>query len=528
MKNTYKLGLASIAASLALVGCGGGSSSSNPATVSGKFIDAAVEGLNYTCMSSGVSGVTDNTGTFTCQATDNNVTFSIGAYVIGSSTSTSGIVTPYNITADDTAAVDVAQLLQTLDDDGDGVITIPDGYTALDDVNATPGEIDFESEVEAALTVEAGATVILVDGNTAQDSMDENRILALLGGKTVYLAEENNYVDKWVFDANLTEVTMTYTAGAAADGTSYTTALTLENGWLSLSNSGHIELVEETADYLLFNHTANTVTTPMKFYFDEVTAKAVFGGYIVITEEKLSGKTFYSYEFDAQYNEEIYAKMTFSNGTVTRTEVINGGAPETITVSYEIIDGKIRADVPAMDGDPSEYAWVTLLSETADSWIILDEGDNYQDGTIDWSSETTLYLTKPDTYPDFTVSTTSVDTTTPDPIVTDPLPTPTTEAALRDLLAGKTLYNESTYESWAFNADLTSIYFEDVDATTVDSTNSGTMTLALSGTTLTINGFVVTAVISDKYITISGDGISEKLWYNLADLEAVLLASGLI
>jgi hypothetical protein len=61
---------------VALSACGGGGSSTTTATTTtGKFIDSQVKGLDYNC-SSGLSGVTNDAGEFTCNVGD-SVSFSI-------------------------------------------------------------------------------------------------------------------------------------------------------------------------------------------------------------------------------------------------------------------------------------------------------------------------------------------------------------------------------------------------------------------------------------------------------------------
>jgi hypothetical protein len=130
---------------MVLAACGGSGSGSNNGggvgtsnaptsnaptvvTVSGTFVDAAVNGLNYIGRPSNTSGVTGTNGTaggFTVVQGD-TVTFSIGTIEIGSTNGavTSGqIVTPAELAGDatnasDSGAIRIARLLQSLDDDG--------------------------------------------------------------------------------------------------------------------------------------------------------------------------------------------------------------------------------------------------------------------------------------------------------------------------------------------------------------------------------------------------------------------------
>lgn len=113
----------------------------------------------------------------------------------------------------------------------------------------------------------------------------------------------------------------------------------------------------------------------------------------------LDGKTVYLYNNDIAYHEEIYSKIILSAGVAIITDVINYSAPVTYTLVYVIIDGKIRIDVPAIETDPSEYTWVTLLSETANSWTVFSQDDWYKDGSIDSEGTDTLYFSKPAYFP---------------------------------------------------------------------------------------------------------------------------------
>lgn len=154
---------------LLLSACGGGSSSGvsvdaagtptpSPATdtpapatgtepstnlLSGRFVDSAVQGLQYTTESQ--NGVTAVDGSFTYQAGE-NVTFSIGDINLPSVPATA-LMTPLSVFSTDNITdprvMNLAVLLQTLDTDGDpeGGITISDAAIA----SATGLQVDFSS-----------------------------------------------------------------------------------------------------------------------------------------------------------------------------------------------------------------------------------------------------------------------------------------------------------------------------------------------------------------------------------------------
>lgn len=152
-----KITTLSIITSLLLVGCGGGGSTTNsdtPSTgttnITGQFIDSSVEGLDYKC-SSGTSGTTDSFGYFSCKQGD-RVTFSINGFLLGSTTAQK-LITPRTFYSDDNvSAVNMAQLLQTLDSDnnpnnGIKIDQNSSAVEALKDVNISFHQVDFDSAI---------------------------------------------------------------------------------------------------------------------------------------------------------------------------------------------------------------------------------------------------------------------------------------------------------------------------------------------------------------------------------------------
>lgn len=101
---------------LFLSACNEGSIS--PKQVTGTFLDSAVQGLNYTC-SSGVSGITDALGAYKCNDGD-NVSFFIGTMALATLRASSTPFTPFTIFPNNfEAAINLGQLLQTLNINND-------------------------------------------------------------------------------------------------------------------------------------------------------------------------------------------------------------------------------------------------------------------------------------------------------------------------------------------------------------------------------------------------------------------------
>ncbi len=225
MKNSYKLGLASIVASMALVGCGGGNTT--PETVSGKFIDAAVAGLNYAC-SSGKTDITDGEGQYTCNVGD-KVSFSLGGYSLGGEVdASSGIVTPETLWPNDaTAALNVAQLIQTVTTtDTDGNLVVPENFTALDDSTVEINATNFDTEMEAALP-----DYTFVSEADAEAHLAESATLVSLAGKTFYNASTESF-ETLVFNADGTSITIT----DLADGSSETISISIDGDTITPAN----------------------------------------------------------------------------------------------------------------------------------------------------------------------------------------------------------------------------------------------------------------------------------------------------
>lgn len=195
MKKSYKLSLAAIAASVLLVGCGSaeeifGDDDDNSPNIpfTGQFVDTYVKGLNYKCIGfiDGVpdqitaSGITNEKGEFTCSNRGELVEFSVGNYVIGSYRNSgfdkdaAPIVTPYDLYSRSfEAAINLAQLLQTLDDGTtEGALTIPANFTALDNVDTKPDNADFDALMADALP----NVTALVSEEVAEAHLDETLV----------------------------------------------------------------------------------------------------------------------------------------------------------------------------------------------------------------------------------------------------------------------------------------------------------------------------------------------------------------
>lgn len=149
-----------------------------PTLVAGTFVDSPVDGLDYTGLPSGTTGVTGDNGTpggWEVEEGD-TVTFSIGDVELGSAAATSGgVITPATIVNDPTNAANpralrIARLLQSIDDDGDtsnGITITAATRTVI--ANATQQERD---QVQAALL--SGTSFDSIVGGLIDDLTADN------------------------------------------------------------------------------------------------------------------------------------------------------------------------------------------------------------------------------------------------------------------------------------------------------------------------------------------------------------------
>ncbi|EIF50548.1 immunoglobulin-like domain-containing protein [Sulfurovum sp. AR] len=161
------LSVCAASAALLLSACGGGSSSDVP-SASATFKDALVVGLPYTCKPSGVTGKTDAEGKLTCKQGE-EAEFHLGAMSFGpTAVRENDVITPYRIYPDNNeAAVNMAQLLQSLDDDGiyDEVITIDETKLNAVTINLDPTSSTFDTDADKMLSDYNSSLSLVAEGD---------------------------------------------------------------------------------------------------------------------------------------------------------------------------------------------------------------------------------------------------------------------------------------------------------------------------------------------------------------------------
>ena len=180
---------------LSLAACGGGGGSSTddddgldnigtggvdpqPATqlLTGRFVDAEVDGMQYSTATQ--SGVTDADGSYNYLAGE-SVTFFLGDIVLPAADA-GPVVTPLDVFSTDSIAdprvINLTRLLQSLDVDGD-----PDNGITLSDsaaANATGlsvdfGSADFDNQVVNLVANSGSVNTSLIEGEAALDHFQE-------------------------------------------------------------------------------------------------------------------------------------------------------------------------------------------------------------------------------------------------------------------------------------------------------------------------------------------------------------------
>ena len=176
MKTTVQL-IITIATISFLSACG---SSNDDDVKTGVFKDSAVKGLSYKTATQ--SGITDEKGTFKYKAGE-TVTFQIGEMKIGSAKGR-GILFPTHITNNKVEAIKVAQVLQTLDKDGnpDEGIDIAGQFDVKSTEHHNIQDINLQTLID---DIKTANSLTLVEADKAEKHMDsiissERHIISLI------------------------------------------------------------------------------------------------------------------------------------------------------------------------------------------------------------------------------------------------------------------------------------------------------------------------------------------------------------
>lgn len=456
MKNSYKLGLAAIAASMALVGCGGGSTDTSALTdtsvLTGKsyYIDSAVSGVSYTCGTQ--EGITGVDGSFTFEV-GSSCTFYLGDIKLRD-VNAGLLVDGANVYETDVA---IARILQSLDTDGnpDNGITI---NAAILEALATEGITSLPTDTTEMATM---LSVIGQNGGTVVSEIEaqEHLMSSLFSnidkspGKSFYIVQDWN-INQWIAFLEFDEFNVIYGAGGGDGGMLWIDGDKLHQS--TTSYSMYYMVKEVTADYILLDSYVNdTLSATERFYFDEAKAQEYLASLTTpMTTAMLSGKVFYT---DGGDN---FEQISFiSSSEVTFREIllnadgsinVDTGAnayPYTINASGDVV-------INFGGGNTNTYK---LIDTTATQWNMVKNGDAN-------SAFSTWLLNAPSKFP-------VVDTTEPSPDTT----TVPTAAEIESFVSGK------DFSLYGITVSFASDYsYSDND--------NCTGTWAVSNNTLTVTG----------------------------------------
>ncbi|CAA6823539.1 MAG: Unknown protein [uncultured Sulfurovum sp.] len=368
MKNRYLLPLG-IVTMLFINACG--TTKDTPTeesaeTVTGKFVDTYVSGLKYVC-SSGTIGTTNSGGEYTCNVGD-TVAFSLGGYLLGSATASSGNITPETLYPNNpTAELNVARLLQTLDSDPtDDIITIPDNYSDLDNVTTTPKDNAFIATIQSTVGT-------LVSEEVAQNHLNNAELTVGIKGLTKYYRNSKGAIGSRVY-AN--DGTYTGTFGDQNVSGTYTIK---DNNLSIVRSSGNSDVklqltyLKTVNEVLKFDISVNGGETFRTYsYFTKALRDAVLTDAIV-------GKTTYYRNSKGFIGSRVYAtdgtytgtfNGTAVNGTYTIKDNVlsiirtSGASPVNIVVTYLDSIGDVTSyDISVNGGEVFQgysYASTTL------------------------------------------------------------------------------------------------------------------------------------------------------------------------
>ncbi|MDM5272454.1 DUF5011 domain-containing protein [Sulfurovum sp. zt1-1] len=382
------LSLCSVSAAFLLSACGGSGGTTVSAT--GTFIDAPVENLRYSCDTSGKSGVTDANGQFNCNYGD-VVSFQIGAMTIGPVDFVEDmVITPYKLyPTDATAAVRLAQLIQSLDDDGDisERITIVESYANAITEDLDPTLSTFESLAQALLD---NVNVTLVDRTTAKAHLaaqdTSSPVVTLQGDAQVTISVGDVYMDAGAtaydeFDGKMDPV-KTGTVNTAVAGTYIITYKATDQAGNTGTISRTVIVVADTAAPVVTLNGSATVTIKVGESYTDAGATAVDDVDGVLTPVQ-SGSVDTS--TPGSYTITWTATDNAGNvGSASRTVIVvedttvdttppvvtlNGSATVTITVGSSYIDAGATA-VDNVDGVLTPVQSGSVDTSTAGTYTI--------------------------------------------------------------------------------------------------------------------------------------------------------------
>lgn len=361
MKKILSSGLA-IGTMISLVGCGGGSSSSDTSTVpTGKsyYIDNAVGGVKYTCGTQ--EGITGADGNFTFEV-GSSCTFYLGDLKLRD-VAPGLLVDGADVYETDNA---IREILLSLDEDGDTSNGITINATIVEAL-ATEGITSLPTNTTE---MDALKSVIEANGGTVVSEIDAQAhfLKSLFSGKTFNIVE-NWEIIQWVFDDTVTEVNVMVNGAVAGRG-----AVWIDGDKLYRATDHYYMVEDVTAEYALIgNYYQSEPVTYTKFYFDEAKAQAYLASLTTpMTTEMLSGKVFYTDGIDnfelisfISSSEVIFREILIAQDGSISFDTGANVSPYTINASGDVV-------ITFSNGGTNTYK---LIDTTDTQWNMVKNGD---------------------------------------------------------------------------------------------------------------------------------------------------------
>jgi hypothetical protein len=387
IKALLSVSVMSVTAAILLTGCGGGDDAATTPTAStGYYVDAAVSGVSYVCGDQ--NGTTGTDGSFKFQK-DQGCTFSLAGITLRT-IAAANLVDKITILEDN---VSVAQMLQTLDSDGNASngITITPAVIAAVRTAGITSLSDAHSEIylyEAVKNVAGytGSAKSITDTEAHLIESQTPILKALIAGKTFYRAEYDPYtISKSLasinFNTDVTKLNFTLlktTDGVSSTGTTEAVTVELNGTKIMFHDSSEPEHLYEqymgqTADYIILE--SNEGNDPVRLYFDKTKAEAYYATLnststttpttsTFVASTLLAGNTFYDVGKDLQGKWQDTIVINAQGNSMTMgTEL-----PVAITLSSNRISVPSRNEYGDIEAVNSDYILLRLENNTTARW----------------------------------------------------------------------------------------------------------------------------------------------------------------
>ncbi len=345
----FKALVLSCVATVAFVGCGGGSDSTAtaPVVATGTFVDAPVQGLKYTTATQ--TGYTDSNGTYKYVAGE-QVEFFLGNLSLGKVTASS-LTTPYtmagdtNISAPSDKAKNIAMLLQNFDANRSDSAVLDLSKLKdhnFSDVNLSATTADMETKITALLGTLNTAGLIdatthtLINATTASTAMktyvaeatlksNAKFTAEYLSGKTFYVVSHWD-PEGWITLTNTFHSNGTYSYYDAPDANATVDYAVATDGRLKITSRDpsdpitYATIKSVTDQYIEVNEymeSTNTYkSTNTYLCFDKAKADAKLAQ---LLKPLFAGKTLFEVGIDPQDNKAFINSNVFNADATSMT-----------------------------------------------------------------------------------------------------------------------------------------------------------------------------------------------------------------